>query len=188
MILRTGKPGFASRASRAATWAASVAALLWLSLGGGFVFAQANNVEEGGLVEKRGEPAPIDDKAFDCDAFKRLIGFAGDGFMPVRATMREEREALATYGVSETLFGACEIIDKKKAGEIIYSCQADKLSLADIKATVEACLGDKAFAYAGNENPNTPFLTYSPRLGEARARVVALTTFGKSTLAIMKAH
>ena len=68
---------------------ASVAALLWLSLGGGFAFTQANNVEEGGLVEKRGEPAPIDDKAFDCDAFKRLIGFAGDGFMAVRgATAR----------------------------------------------------------------------------------------------------
>jgi hypothetical protein len=186
LILRTAS--FASRASRTAARAASVAALLWLSLGGGFAFAQANNVEEGGFVEKRGEPAPIDDKAFDCDAFKRLIGFAGDGFRPVRATMREERDALATYGVSETLFGACEIVDKKKAGEIIYSCQADKLNLADIKATVEACLGDKAFAYAGNENPNTPFLSYSPRLGDARARVVALTTFGKSTLAIMKAR
>ncbi len=86
------------------------------------------------------------------------------------------------------LFGACEIVDKKKAGEIIYSCKADKLNLADIKATIEACLGDKAFAFAGNENPNTPFLSYSPRLGDARARVVALTTFGKSTLAIMKAH
>ncbi len=59
------------------------------------------------------------------------------------------------------------------------------MNIADIKATVDACLGDKAFAYAGNENPSTQFLKYEPRLGDARARVIALTTFGKQTLAII---
>jgi hypothetical protein len=166
-----------------------LAALLWLGLcpglGGGFAFAQANNVEEGGFVEKRGEPTPIDDKAFDCGAFKRLIGAAGDGFAAIRGTTRGETDTLKTYAVTENLFGSCEIVDKKKIGEIVYSCQAEKLSLADIKATVEACLGDKAFAFAGNENPNTPFLRYNPQLDDSRARVIALTTFGKSTLAIM---
>jgi hypothetical protein len=185
LIHLSGKVRPASRALRAAARAASAAALIWLSLGGGFVLAQANAIEEGGLVEKRGEPVPIDDKAFDCAAFRKLIAAAPDGFKAIRGGVKGESDSLATFGVTDPLFGACEIVDKKKIGEIIYSCQADKLSLADLKATVEACLGEKAFGYAGNENPNTPFLRYSPQIGDARARVVVLTTFGKKTLAIM---
>lgn len=165
--------------------AASAAALVWLCLGGGFAWAQANNIEEGGLVEKHGEPAVIDDKAFDCGAFRNLISAASDGFKSYRGAARSDSDALATYAVTDPLFGACEIIDKKKAGEIIYSCAAEKLTLPDMKATIEACLGDKAFGYAGNENPNTPFLRYNPQIGDAKARVLALITFGKKTLAIM---
>jgi hypothetical protein len=185
LILLSGKFRPASRALRAAARSASAAALIWLSLGGGFVWAQANTIEEGGLVEKRGEPASIDDKAFDCVAFRKLIAAAPDGFKGVRGAVKAESDSLASFAVTDPLFGACEIVDKKKIGEIIYSCQAEKLSLADLKATVEVCLGDKAFSYAGNENPNTPFLRYSPQIGEARARVLVLTTFGKKTLAIM---
>lgn len=162
-----------------------VAALAWLCLGGGFAFAQANTVEESDMVEKRGEPAVIDDKAFDCNAFRKLIGAAADGFRSYRGAPRSVSDSLASYAVTEPLFGACQIIDKKKIGEIIYSCEAEKLTLADLKATIEACLGDKAFGYADNENPNTPFLRYSPRIGDAKARILALTTFGKKTLAIM---
>ena len=86
--------------------------------------------------------------------------------------------------VASPLFGACEILEKKKINEISYSCQAAKLSLADIKATVEACLGDKAFGLASNENPNTPFLRYAPQIAGGKARVIAMTTFGKNTVAI----
>ncbi len=174
-----------SRAVRAGVGAAFAAALSWLCLAGGLAFAQANTIEESGVVEKRGEPAVIDDKAFDCAAFKVLIGAAGDGFKAYRAAARADSDAVTTFGATESLFGVCEITDKKKIGEVIYSCQAEKLALADIKATIEACLGAKAFGFAGNENPNTPFLRYSPQVGESKARVLALTTFGKNTLAIM---
>jgi hypothetical protein len=177
--------GPASRALRAATRDAAAAALLWFALGSGFALAQANSIEESGVTEKRGEPATIEDQAFDCAAFKTLIGAASDGFKAFRGAGRAESDTLATYGATESLLGACEITNKKKIGETVYSCQADKLSLADLKATIEACLGPKAFSYAGNENPNTPFLRYDPQLGEAKARVLALTTFGKTTLAIM---
>jgi hypothetical protein len=182
--LRIRTRGFASRASRAAARAAAIAVLA-ISTVCSPAFAQANGLEEGGVVDKRGEPTPIDDKAFDCLAFKTLIGGAGGGFKAIRGALRSERDTVATYAVTESLFGSCEITEKKKIGEIIYSCEAAKLELADIKATVEACLGDQAFGYAGNENPNTPFLRYNPRIGETRARVLALTTFGKKTLAIM---
>jgi hypothetical protein len=185
LILRPGKIRPASRALRAAARSGSAAALIWLSLGGGFVLAQANTIEEGGMVDRRGEPTPIDDKAFDCAAFRKLITAAPDGFKAIRGAVKAESDSLATFSVTDPLFGACEILDKKKIGEIIYSCQAEKLSLADLKATIEVCLGDKAFSYAGNENPNTPFLRYSPQIGDAKARVVVLTTFGKKTLAIM---
>jgi hypothetical protein len=169
----------------AAGRAASLAALLWLGQGSAQAFAQANSLEECGLVEQPGDPTPINDKAFDCGVFRRLIAAAPDGFKALRGPTTKEGEAVRTYGVTENLFGACQIIDKKKIGEIIYSCQAGKIDLADIKATVEACLGPNAFGYAGNENPHTPFLKYEPRLGDARARVLVLKTFGKQTLAIM---
>jgi hypothetical protein len=178
----------APRASRAVARTLSTA-LLWLVFGpvsgGGFALAQANTIEESGIGEKRGEPAPINDKAFDCEAFRKLIVAAGGGFVAYRGAVREQSDALVRYDAGEPLFGTCEIVDKKKAGEIIYSCQAGKLDLADMKATVDACLGDKAFGYSENENPNTPFLRYSPQIGDARARVLVLTTFGKKTLAIM---
>ena len=146
--------------------------------------AQANNIEESGVSEKRGEAPAIDDKAFDCGAFTQAIGAAGDGFKSLRGASKSDDDTKAIYGVASPLFGVCEILEKKKINEVSYSCQAGKLSLADIKATVEACLGDKAFGLASNENPNTPFLRYSPQIGGGKARVIAMTTFGKNTLVI----
>jgi hypothetical protein len=145
--------------------------------------AQANSIEESGVTEKRAAAA-IDDKAFDCGAFRRTIGAASGGFATLRGEKKTDGETMTVYAANAPLFGSCEILDKKKVGEISYSCQAGKLTLADLKATVEACLGDKAFGLASNENPNTPFLRYSPDVDGAKARVIALTTFGKTTLAI----
>jgi hypothetical protein len=147
--------------------------------------AQANNIEESGVSQKRGDAPAVDDKAFDCNAFTQAIGAAGDGFKPLRAARKSDDDAIAIYGVALPLFGVCEILEKKKINEISYSCQAGKLSLADIKATVEVCLGDKAFGLASNENPNTPYLRYSPQIAGGKARVIALTTFGKNTLVIL---
>jgi hypothetical protein len=166
--------------------AAACAALLWFAQGSGAAFAQANPLEEGGFGQKRGEAVVIDDKAFDCAAFRNLIAAAPDGFKTMRGPVTKDAGALTTYGATETLFGACEIIDKKKIGDVIYSCAASKMKIADIKATADACLGANAFGSAGNENPDTQYLKYEPRLGDARARVIALSTFGKQTLAIMK--
>jgi hypothetical protein len=165
---------------------AAACALLWLAQGSGAAFAQANSLEEGGFGQKRGEAVVIDDKAFDCAAFRGLIAAAPDGFKAMRGPVTTDADALTIYGATENLFGACEIIDKKKIGDVIYSCAAKNMNIPDMKATIDACLGDKAFAYAGNENPSTQFLKYEPRLGDARARVIALSTFGKQTLAIMK--
>lgn len=165
--------------------AAGFAALLWLGHGGGAAFAQANPLEEGGFGEKRGEAAAVDDKAFDCALFRRLIAAAPDGFKSMRGPITKDADAVTNYGATENLFGACEILDKKKIGDVIYSCAADKLKIPDIKATVDACLGPDAFGYADNENPSTQFLKYEPRLGGAKARVIVLSTFGKQTLAIM---
>jgi len=146
--------------------------------------AQANEIEESGVVEKRAEAPAVDDKAFDCGSFTQAISAAAIGFTPLRGAMKSDDETIATYGVALPLFGVCEILEKKKISEISYSCQAGKLSLADIKATVEACLGDKAFGLSSNENPNTPFLRYAPQIGGGKARVIVMTTFGKNTLAI----
>ncbi len=169
--------------------AAACAALLWFAQGSGAAFAQtvaqANPLEEGGFGQKRGEAAVIDDKAFDCDVFRKLIAAAPDGFKAMRGPVTKDADAVTTYGATETLFGICDIIDKKKIGDVIYSCAAKKLNIPDIKATADACLGADGFAFAGNENPSTQYLKYEPRLGAAKARVVALTTFGKTTLAIM---
>ncbi|WP_298358330.1 hypothetical protein [Rhodoblastus sp.] len=165
---------------------AGVAALLWLAPASGVAFAQSSPFEDGGFRQRRAEPVVVDDKAFDCATFRKLIAAAPDGFKAMRGPATKDADAVAAYGVTEPLFGACEIIDKKKIGDVIYSCAAKKIKIADIKATADACLGDKAFGFAGNENPSTQFLRYEPRLGDARARVIALTTFGKTTLAIMK--
>jgi hypothetical protein len=145
--------------------------------------AQANRIEES-VGEKRAEAPPVDDKAFDCGAFTQAIGAAADGFTPLRGAMKSDDGAIALYGVALPLFGVCEILEKKKISEVSYSCQAAKLSLADIKATVDACLGDKAFGLASNENPNTPYLRYAPQIGGGKARVIVMTTFGKNTLVI----
>jgi hypothetical protein len=160
-----------------------VAALLWLGFGGGLAFAQAPTVEESGAAERAAQPE-VNDKAFDCEAFRQLIGAAQQGFVAQRATATRDDETIAAYGVTSPLFGACEIIAKKKIGETSFSCQADTLNLADLKATVEACLGKGAVGYASNENPNTPFLRYDANVGAARARLMVLKTFGKLTLAI----
>lgn len=162
------------------------AALVWLASASGAAFAQESPFENGGFRQRPAEPVVVDDKAFDCATFRKLIAAAPDGFKAMRGPTTKDDDAVAAYSVTEPLFGACEIIDKKKIGDVIYSCAAKKIKIADIKATAEACLGDKAFAFAGNENPSTQFLKYEPRLGDARARVIALTTFGKTTLAIMK--
>ncbi len=135
-------------------------------------------------TDQQPDPAFVDDKAFDCDAFKQAIGMAADGFKPLRGAMKQDDAAMTRYAVAAPLFGSCQILDKKKIGEISYSCQADKLNLADFKATIDACLGEKAFPRATNENPNTPFLVYNPRINGATARVMALVTFGKKTLVI----
>jgi len=185
LIVSLASPRSASRVFGAARRAAFFAALVSLSAAPSPVLAQSNSLEENGMVESRGEPAPINDKAFDCAAFRKLIAGVPDGFKAFRGPEKKSDGAVSSFGTSENLFGTCEIVDKKKIGEIIYSCQAEKLELADIKATVEACLGPDAFAYAGNENPNTPFLKYEPRLGDVKARVLVLKTFGKKTLAIM---
>ena len=158
--------------------------LAFFLAGAGAAFAQAPPIEERGVSERTSEPDAVDDKAFDCAAFKQAISYAADGFKPLRGEIRRDDQSLAQYGVSSPLFGACEILDKKKLGEISFSCWADKLTLADIKATVEACLGAQAFGNASNENPNTPYLRYDPQVGAAKARVMVLATFGKKTLAI----
>jgi hypothetical protein len=160
----------------------TVFAALWLTTGA--AFAQAPGVEERGLSDKSPESAPVNDEAFDCAAFKQAIGAAADGFAPLRGERQRDDNNIAVFAVSAPLFGACEILDKKKLNEISYSCQADKASLADLKATVEACLGDQAHGMASNENPNTPYLRYDPQIGPAKARVMVLATFGKKTLVI----
>jgi hypothetical protein len=185
LIDRLTQCSAAPRALGAAGRSAFLATFLWLSLAHAPALAQERSLEESGMVEDRGAASVIDDKAFDCDAFRKLILATADGFKTYRGPAIKDSDAVTSYGATERLFGACEIVDKKKIGETIYSCQAEKLKLPDIKATVEACLGDKAFGYAGNENPNTPFLRYEPRLSDAKTRVVVLTTFGKQTLAIM---
>ncbi len=149
--------------------------------------SQTPGVEERGLADKAPESAAVNDQAFDCGAFKQAIGAAAGGFAALRGESRSDDEIKAVYGVSAPLFGACEILDKKKLNEISYSCQADKLSLADLKATVEACLGGEAHGMASNENPNTPYLRYNPQIGSAKAQVMVLATFGKKTLVIFNA-
>jgi hypothetical protein len=167
--------------SRGAVFALSAAIFLGLA---GAALAQANPIEESGVGPKPGEPGAVDDKAFDCAAFKQALGAAPDAFKPLRGARFQDDESFARYAVTSPLFGACEILDKKKVGEISYSCQAEKLTLADLKATVESCLGELANGLSSNENPNTPYLRYSPLVGGVRGRVMVLATFGKKTLVI----
>ncbi len=162
-------------------------AALGLNLaGGGPVSAQQrqNPVEESGALERGPAPSPVNDKAFDCPAFKTVIAAAPDGFASLRGAASRDEETAAVYAAAQPLFGACEILDKKKVGEISYSCQASSLDLADIKATVDSCLGEAMQAYASNENPNTPYLRYNVPVAGRLARVIVLKTFGKVTLAV----
>jgi hypothetical protein len=140
------------------------------------------------LFQAGGGPAfaddKINDKAFDCPAFKAVVAAAPDGFSTLRGAAVRDEDGVAAYTVPAPLFGACEIIDKKKIAEISYSCQAEKLDLADLKATLDSCLGESAQHYAANENPNTPYLRYNVPVAGRQARVIALKTFGKITLAV----
>jgi len=140
------------------------------------------------LFQAGGVPAVADDKvndkAFDCPAFKAVVAAAPDGFAVFRGAAVREEEGIAAYSVSAPLFGACEILDKKKISEVSYSCQAEKLDLADLKATLDTCLGESAQHYAANENPNSPYLRYNAPVAGRQARVIALKTFGKVTLAV----
>jgi hypothetical protein len=140
------------------------------------------------LFQAGGGPASADDKindkAFDCPAFKAVIAAAPDGFASLRGAATREEETIAAYAATSPLFGACEILDKKKVAEISYACQAENLSLADLKATIDSCLGETARRYAGNENPNSPYLRYDAPVAGRMARVMALKTFGKVTLAV----
>jgi hypothetical protein len=154
----------------------------------GSALAQANEIEESGVGQKRPEQSAVDDKAFDCAAFKQALGAASDSFKSLRGAPVHDDEMIARYAVTSPLFGACEILDKKKIEETSYSCQADKLTLADLKATVESCLGGLANGLSSNENPNTPYLRYSPLVGGVRGRMMVLATFGKKTLVIFNAH
>lgn len=168
--------------SRASGTVFAVAVALWLA--GGLVYAQAPGIQEHSLADRAPGAEAVNSEAFDCGAFRQTIAAAAEGFASLRGESRRDDGNIASYGVTAPLLGVCEILDKKKLNEISYSCQADKVSLADLKATVEACLGDKAFGMASNENPNTPYLRYNPRIGSATARVIVLMTFAKKTLVI----
>lgn len=146
--------------------------------------AQANNLEEGGVVEKRPEPDAVNDTAFDCAAFKQALEQSPSGFTALRGAPIKNNDSLATFAATQSLFGECEVLLKPKVNENSYSCQSDKLKIADLKATIEACLGDKANGMSGNENPNTPYLRYNPDLGGQKGRIIVLKTFGKQTLSI----
>ena len=147
-------------------------------------YAQANNIEEGGVVEKRAEPAAINDAAFDCAAFKQALDQSRVEFAALRGAPIKSGDSLATFAATQSLFGECQILLKPRVNENSYSCQSDKFKIADLKATIEACLGDKANGMAGNENPNTPYLRYNPDFGDQKGRIIVLTTFGKQTLSI----
>jgi hypothetical protein len=178
----------------------ALAALVLFQAGGGPVFAQQNSIEESGALDRRQAPpavegkappaddgkapAQIDDKAFDCPAFKAVIAAAPDGFASLRGAAARDEETMSSYAVPSPLFGACEILDKKKVSEISYSCQAERLDLADLKATIDSCLGESAQHYASNENPNTPYLRYNVPVAGRLARLMVLKTFGKLTLAV----
>jgi hypothetical protein len=164
---------------------------IWPSRASGTIFfALLANILAGFLTcgcaraQANEAPPPVQDQAFDCAAFKQAIAAAGDNFQSLRGARKSDSDQLAVYEVSAQLIGACQIVDKKKINEISYSCESGKMNIADAKATVEACLGDTANGLASNENPNTPYLRYSPRVDGVKARVIALTTFGKTTLAI----
>jgi methyl coenzyme M reductase subunit C len=163
----------------------ALAALVLFQAGGGPAFAQQNTVEESGALDRRPAADDVNDKSFDCHAFRELIGAAQGGFSAQRGTVTRASEDIAIYAAATPLFGTCQIIDKKKVDETSFSCEVETVTLADIKATVDSCLGADAGAYAANENPNTPFLRYDVK-GAARARVIVLKTFGKITLAIFK--
>ena len=162
----------------------ALAALVLFQAGGGLVRAEGQSLEESGALDRRAPAEPLNDKAFDCPAFKAVIAAAPDGFGSLRGAVVREEDAVAAYSVASPLFGACEIIDKKKVLEVSYSCQASSLDIADLKATIDSCLGESAQHYAANENPNTPYLRYNVPVAGRQARVIALKTFGKATLAV----
>jgi hypothetical protein len=149
----------------------ALAALGLIQAGGGAAFAQQADA--------------VDDRAFDCPAFKAVIAAAPDGFGAFRGAVTRKAESITAYAVSSPLFGSCQIIDKAKVSEISYSCEAEKLGLADLKATLDSCLGETAQHYAANENPNTPMLRYNVPVAGKQARVIAMKTFAKVTLVVL---
>ena len=116
--------------SRASGTVFVAAAALWLTVGP--ACAQAPGVEERGLSDKAPGAETVNSEAFDCGAFKQAIAAAGEGFATLRGERRRDDDNIASYGVTAPLLGVCEILEKKKLHEISYSCQADKLSLADL--------------------------------------------------------
>ncbi len=150
------------------------------------VLAQTPTLEERGVAaETRAPQNAINDHAFDCAALKDVIGAAGQKFAPLRGAALSSQADMNCFAAAKNLFGDCAILDKEKVGEASYSCESNDLSIADIKATIETCLGNEAGRYAGNENPNTPFLRYEPTIAGGGARILALTTFGKKTLSVI---
>ncbi len=162
-------------------FAAAVVFGFCVGLGAHAALAQENSPGEGGPV------TIVNDKAFDCDVFKKAIVAADDGFRSLRGAATRNDEKFAIYRVIAPLFGVCQIIDKKKIHEVSYSCQASNLQMDDIKSTVEACLGDHAFGAPLNRIPRTAFLHYNPRVGDKSARVIILTNFSKKMLVIFRA-
>lgn len=139
--------------------------------------AQASSQDE--------ELALVDDKFFDCAQFKTLIADAARDFSDQRGALIEEDATRARYAALRPLFGSCDITIKKASGETLFSCQAAKVEIPDLKATIDACLGKDAFASPDNDGLKTQVLRYAPRLDGATAKILVLTTFGKKTLAII---
>jgi hypothetical protein len=154
---------------------------LCIGLGAQAALAQENSPNGGGSVPI------VNDQAFDCSAFKQAIAAAGDGFKSLRGEATRNDEKFAVYRVISPLFGVCQIMDKKSIKEVSYSCQAQKLQMDDIKATIESCLGDQAFGAPLNDIPRTAFLRYNPRVGDKSARVIVLTNFSKKMMVIFRA-
>jgi hypothetical protein len=150
-------------------------------------FAASVLLQAGGGAACAQQADAVNDKAFDCPAFKAVVAAAPEGFASLRGAAVRAGDSITAYAVASPLFGACEILDKPKVSEISYSCQAEKLDLADLKATLDACLGEMAQPYGANENPHTPMLRYNVPVAGKQARVVAMTTFGKVTLVVFNA-
>lgn len=172
----------ASRAFGAARRFAFAAALACVAAGAVVApaWAQMSSQDEASRL--------VDDRFFDCALFKRLIADAAHDFADQRGALIEDDDARSRFAAVQPLFGACDVTIKKKSGDALLSCQAAKVEIADLKATIDACLGAEAFAAPDNDSSNTQVLRYAPKLGEAQVKILVLSTFGKKTLAIIHPH